>query len=355
MPTRDIIVIGASAGGVETLASLVQDLPANLAAAIFVVVHFPAYATSVLPEILSRAGQLPALHPEDDTEIQNGCIYVAPPGYHLILQPSRIRLSSGARENGHRPAIDPLFRTAAKTYRQQVIGVILSGLLDDGSAGLKVVKQCGGLAIVQDPQDAMFNGMVKSAIAHVAVDYILPVAEIAAQLVLRSQDIVERGVLPMTDELEEAKVVREDKAALERGEHSGAPSMLTCPDCGGVLWELGNGDLLRYHCHVGHVYSAESLVAEQSDAVEAALWSAMRALEEKAALARRMAEQAREQGRSLSEVRFLEQANQTSEQAKIIRHLIYHEERKHEEGMHETEKLQSGNNPDLASRLSDNG
>ena len=218
MPNRNIIVIGASAGGVEALTSLIQGLPANLPAAIFVVLHFPAYATSVLPDILSRAGRLPACHPQDGAKIQNGSIYVAPPGYHLLITPGQIRLSSGARENGHRPAIDPLFRTAAKTYKQQVIGVILSGLLDDGTAGLRIIKHYGGIAIVQDPQEAMFDSMVKNAIAHVAVDHILPVAAVSEQLIQRSQELVDAGEPPMTEEIEEAEVVRKDKLALERGE-----------------------------------------------------------------------------------------------------------------------------------------
>ena len=187
-----IIVVGASAGGVETLTQLVHLLPPDLAAAILIVLHFPSYGTSVLPDILDQAGSLPAKHPKDGEALQAGQIYVAPPDYHLMLETGRVCLSRTPKEKGHRPAIDTLFRSAAMTYQQQVIGIILTGLLDDGTAGLAMIKQKGGLAIVQDPEEALFNGMPTSAITNVAVDYVLPVSQIAGVLA-RSQSLIRNG------------------------------------------------------------------------------------------------------------------------------------------------------------------
>lgn len=295
---RNIIVIGASAGGVEALTRLVKSLPVDLPAAVFVTLHFPSYGTSFLPNILNRCKTLLAQHPYDGQRIEFNRIYIAPPNEHLLFRDRHIHLGHGPRENGHRPAIDVMFRSAARAYKQQVIGVILSGMLDDGTAGLKVIKAHGGVALVQDPNEAAFNSMPRSALEYVRVDAILKLTDLANRLaILADSPAEERN--SMTDTFEnEAEQVAQSKGDLEQGEHPDLPpSTLTCPDCGGVLWEIRNNGMLRYRCHVGHVYSMDSLVSEQANAVETALWSAIRALEEKAALARRMAAQAREQQR----------------------------------------------------------
>lgn len=322
MSVHNIVVIGASAGGVEALTQLVKVLPINLQAALFVVVHFPPGGVSVLPQILNRVGHLPAHHARDGEAIQLGHIYVAPPNFHLFVRPHQVRLNRGPRENGHRPAIDTLFRSAAQSYGLRVVGVILTGMLDDGTAGLAVVKARGGIAIVQDPEEAMFDSMPRSAIANVAVDQVLKLNEIAACLSQLSHNPIQ-GVEFMSDEIErEAEIVAQNKAAMERGERPGNASPLTCPDCGGVLWELEDGNLIRFRCHVGHAYSIESLLAEQATGVEQALWTAVRALEEKAALARRMAAQASQQQRLHSESRFQQQAEEIHQQASLIRQVI---------------------------------
>lgn len=322
MTTRhNIIVIGASAGGVEALVRLVQNLPRELAASVFVIVHLPSNIKSVLPDILSRCKSLPAKHPQDKEAIAPGQIYVAPSDHHLLIQPGIVRLLHGPRENGHRPAIDPLFRTASKAYGPGVIGVILSGTLDDGTAGLSAVKSRGGITLVQQPAEALFAGMPQSAIDHVEVDHILSIDEIAAILPKLVDEPV-KGDFMATNEDLEAEFVKQDKLAREEGRKPGSPSTMTCPDCGGVLWELGDGGLLRFRCHVGHAYSVDSLLAEQADSVEVALWSALRSLEEKAALYRRLAAQADQQNRRISEQRFREQATEVEQQAHIISGLL---------------------------------
>lgn len=322
MLRHDIIAIGASAGGVEALTQLVKNLPGNLPAALFVVVHFPSYSISVLPKILNRSTSLTALHPKDGEAIQPGKIYIAPPDYHLIVQDGFVRLSRNPRENGFRPAVDVLFRSASRAYGRQVVGVILSGMLDDGTAGLAAIKARGGLALVQDPAEAPFEGMPRSAIEHVAVDRILKITDIASFLVqLTSEPVQEENTV--SDELDKGSdIVAQEKKAWEQGQRPNEPSSLTCPDCGGVLWELHEDKLIRFRCHVGHVYSSESLLAQQADVLDQALWSAIRALEEKAALARRMANQAQAQNRWRSENQFLERAEEAEQHAALVRQVI---------------------------------
>lgn len=327
MAEHKIIVIGASAGGVEATVQLVECLPADFPASLFVALHFPAYSTSLLPQILSRAGALPAVHPHNEDAICPGKIYVAPPNYHLLVHRNHIALSLGPRENGHRPAIDTLFRSAAQSHGHSTIGVILSGTLDDGTAGLMSIHSQGGVTIVQDPNEALFNGMPCSAIENAKVDHVLKISEIALLLIQLANDPVEEATeedKDMTpDEINlESEIVAQNKAELEQGKHPGNASTLTCPDCGGVLWELRDGDLVRFRCHVGHAYSLDSLLSEQAADLERALWSATRALEEKAALLRRMATHAHQQNLSRSEAQFLERARDAAQSAVLMRQMI---------------------------------
>ena len=301
MPGRDIIVVGASAGGVEALSQLAAGLPKDLPAAVFIVLHVPAQGTSVLPQILSRVGPLPATHPQDGEPIHVGHIYVAPPDRHLLVRDGHVRLTRGPRENSNRPAIDPLFRTAARDHGRHVIGVVLTGVLDDGTAGLAAVKQRGGVAVVQDPADALYAGMPQSALANVAVDYCLPVTAMPQTLARLAAEPLPPGAdpSPVSPEMDiEARIAELEMDALQAPDpdRPGTPSGFSCPECGGSLWELHEGDLIRFRCRVGHAWSADSLLAEQSVALEAALWAALRALEEKANLARRLAERIRSRG-----------------------------------------------------------
>jgi two-component system chemotaxis response regulator CheB len=321
---RDIIVAGASAGGVEALSTLVSGLPPDLPAALCVVLHLPANGVSALPHILSRAGPLPAVAAENGMAIEHGRVYVAPPDCHLLLSRGHLRVTSGPKENGHRPALDPLFRSAARIYRRRVMGVVLSGALDDGTMGLAAIKMHGGVSIVQDPKDAVFPGMPASAAEQVEIDYCLPVAEIPGVLArLAEEDVPEEGGGSLSPEDEQILANPEPTMqAAELNEGPGAPSVYTCPECSGTLWEVEDGKLVHFRCRVGHAYSIESLMAEQSTSLETALWIALRSLEEKWSLAERMTERAQRQGHQMAAARFREQAREAAQSASIIRQAI---------------------------------
>jgi two-component system chemotaxis response regulator CheB len=334
VPGHDIITIGASAGGVEALTQLVSRLPTNLPAAVFVVLHVPAHGTSVLPQILSRKGPLPARHPVDGEPIEPGMIYVAPPNMHMFIERDRVRLSIGPKENGHRPAVDPLFRSAAAAYGARVIGVVLSGSLDDGTAGLRAVVERGGVAVVQDPDDALSTGMPRSALENVEVKHCLPVAEMAPLLVgLAHEPVARERVNPMPDEDDlkrETEITAFDLDAIESPLREGTPSGFGCPDCGGALFELRDGELIRFRCRIGHAWSPTSLLAEQSEALEQALWTALRALEERAALSARLSDRMKLNGQKLAASRFHDQAEESRRRAALIRQVLIRDEPKAE-------------------------
>jgi two-component system chemotaxis response regulator CheB len=343
MPGHDIIVIGASAGGVEALSKLVGQLPEEMPAALFIVLHIPAQNPSLLPHILSRAGPLPATHPQDGEGIRRGHIYVAPPDYHLLLERDRIRVVRGPKENRHRPAIDPLFRSAAVAYGPRVVGVILTGSLDDGAAGLWAIKQRGGIAVVQEPDDALYPSMPSSALAHVQVDYRLPVAEMGTTLVqLANQPAPEEGAYPVPEDMEQETQYTEmqDADTLASNERLGTPSAFSCPECGGVLWELHNGNLVRFRCRVGHAFSIESVLAAQTEQLEAALWTALKTLEESASLSQHMAQRARGRGQDWLARNFQQQAHNAEQRAITIRQVL----RKDEPDMPGSSPLPTGHN-----------
>jgi len=325
VPGHDIVVVGASAGGVEALSELFSRLPGDVAASFFVVLHVPDRGTSVLPGILSRRGALPAVHPRDGARIEPGRVYVAPPGFHLLVKRGAVRLVRGPRENGARPAVDPLFRTAAAAYGRRVVAVVLSGTLDDGTAGLQAVKAAGGTALAQDPDEAMYAGMPRSAAEHVAVDGVLPLAEIAMTLVRLANTPVEEGQGggDVSDELKpDIDAVEMDPRLVHGDDHPGHPSGYTCPECHGALWEMHEGELVRYRCRVGHAYSVETLLSEQSTAMEAALWTALRALEERALLSRGMAERMDRRGHDRLAARYRGEEYETQERAELIRRVL---------------------------------
>ncbi len=294
--THDIIVVGASAGGVEALRAIVADLPGDLPASIFAVLHFSARVFSVLPEILTRAGPLPAVHPKDQEPIQRGKIYLAPPDYHLLLAPGHVHVIHGPRENRWRPAIDPLFRSAALVYGPRVIGVVLTGMLDDGAAGLSDVRRRGGLAVIQDPADANFPSMPLSALRYVKTPHRPALKEIAPLLskLARETAAPEEGYpVPKVMALEN-RIAAMEANTVDTLNELGTPSGYACPECFGPLWKLDGVDIPRFRCHTGHAFSPESLIEAQAAYAEDSLWRVLQSTDERIHLMREMARRARE-------------------------------------------------------------
>jgi two-component system, chemotaxis family, protein-glutamate methylesterase/glutaminase len=266
-----IAVVGASQGGVRALREVVSGLPADFPATVFIVQHTGA-ANSVLPSLLSEVAKLPVAHARDRESIHPGHIYVAPPDHHMLLVDGHLELTRGPRENWARPAIDPLFRTAAESYARDVTGIVLTGLLNDGTAGLYEIKRRGGTSIVQDPDEAEADSMPRSAIDNVAVDYCLPLAEIPILLtkLARTEGRQPSGVKPSG-----ALVMPEGK--IDR------PVAQTCPECGGAMREDSLGTLTRFRCHTGHMMTAEVLAAAQVENLDRNIAATFRGLNERAA------------------------------------------------------------------------
>ena len=284
---------------------------------ICVVLHTAPHAPGVLDTILSRAGALPASNAIDQQRLKPGRIYVAPPDRHLILEPGRMRVSRGGCETRFRPAIDPLFRSAAQVYGPGAVGVILSGSLDDGTGGLWAIKHLGGCAVVQDPLDAMFPAMAQSAIHHVNVDYVVPLVEVAPLLVrLVAAPVSEPPDTRAPEELAmEVKIAMENNPIDAGLERLGTPSRFACPECHGVLLELKEGQRSKYRCHTGHAYSIASLLAAVGEGIDEALWNAVRAIEEGHLLMARMAEHVRPSHDSESARELADGAEKASQQA----------------------------------------
>jgi two-component system chemotaxis response regulator CheB len=298
MEGHDIIVVGASAGGVETLSRLVMQFPRDLAATVFVVQHVVATAAGHLARILNRAGPLPATLAQDGASFEPAHIYVAPPDHHLLIKPGSLHVMRGIRENRVRPAIDPLFRSAAVTYGARVVGVVLTGLQSDGTAGLLAIKRCGGMAVVQDPNDALYPDMPLNALEHVDVDYCLPVSKMGAVLYRLTQE-ASLATVPIPDDLRvEVDITEHPSHSNNRVKELGELAPLICPDCGGPLWELRHDKLVRYRCRVGHAFTAESLLEGQSEVLEQALWAAVHTMEERARILTSLISGRRERGQT---------------------------------------------------------
>lgn len=301
MPGRDVIVIGASAGGVEALLAVVRGLPHDLAAAVLIVLHVPASSPSALPAILRRATKLRVVQGQNDMPLEHGTVIIAAPDHHLTLHGERVRLGRGPRVNGHRPAVDTLFWTAARALGGRVIGVVLSGALDDGTAGMVAIKAAGGATLVQSPSDAVCASMPASVLEQIEVDHVLPAADlpraIAALVGTAARPARVRGPASAPSPVEAAMSAPDEDLELELvppNDPRGASSGLTCPDCHGALWEISEGPG-RFRCRVGHAYTAKGLFSAQCDDLEEAMWIAYRALHEAASLSRRLAERARAQ------------------------------------------------------------
>ncbi|XYH92454.1 chemotaxis protein CheB [Sorangium sp. So ce1128] len=304
-------MIGASAGGVEVLIALMGGLPSDLPASLFVVLHMPPTARSVLPQILERATRMPVGTAADGEPIERGRIYIAPVDNHMMLDEGFVRVVRTAKENGHRPAVDPLFRSAAEAYGARVIGVVLSGMRDCGTAGLLEIKRRGGIAVVQDPKDALFPEMPQSALDNVPVDHCVPLARLPPLLA----DLVQQGA-------GDAPAEAESPHGLV-GEKMEAPEIeFTCPDCGGNLIRNGDGAMLSFRCKVGHRYTPDGLENEQAEALEAALWVALRTIEDTATLARRMAMRAAERNQLHVMAHFEQKVRAAEERGALVRRAL---------------------------------
>lgn len=323
MSVDRIVVIGASAGGIDAIRTIVAELPATFSAPICVVVHTSPQAPGILDQILDRAGPLPATAARNGDRIRPARIYVAPPDCHLVIEPGTLRVTKGPKENRFRPAIDPLFRSAAQVYGPAATGVVLTGNLDDGSAGLWAIKQLGGISIVQDPADALFPDMPRNALAHVGPDYIVQLSRVASLLAALDARPVEERTMAAPEHVDiEVKIAKEENA-LEVGlQRIGSPSSFACPECHGVLLQLKDGDRARFRCHTGHAYSMESLLASIMEGIEDSLWTSSRSLEEGVLLLRRMAEHINASHGDADADAFLRRADELRQQSDTIRKFV---------------------------------
>lgn len=329
MDKRNIIVMGASAGGFDALKAIVKGLPPSLDASIFIVWHMSPNIRGVLPDVLNSVNTIYAAHAHDNEAILPNRIYVAPPDHHLLIEDGHVRVTHGPKENRFRPAVDPLFRSAAFTYRNRVIGVILSGALDDGTSGLWAVKNYGGVAVVQDPADAEVSSMPESALRAVQVDYTAPVAKMAALLTSLSQQAAGLNIIPMKQDEQtkaEIKIAESDSAFEQNILQFGHPSTFACPECHGVLSVLKDGERVRYRCHTGHAYSADSLLAAVTEKIEDNLYSAIRGIEESVMLLNHMGDHFAEANHPRLAALYFKKANEAEERAALVRQAIIHHE-----------------------------
>lgn len=323
---RDIIAIGASAGGLAALLEIVRRLPERFPACLVVVLHTSPTSPGVLPSILSRAGALPAAYAPERGMPTPGRILVARPDHHLVMMGGELCVLRGPRENGFRPAIDPLFRTLAREVPERTIGVVLSGARDDGAYGLALLKDRGALTVVQDPRDCLVSSMPRSALNATRIDHVAPAKELAEVLI----------ALTRTSSNSNEGTMRELEAEMPGGDplldvpkepHQmpGTPSSLTCPECGGALWEEESGKSLRFRCHVGHGFSPASLLSDGTQALESALWNALRALKEQATLRKKLARRMRSANMVALAERYEEQAQDADSRAELIRTVLLRE------------------------------
>jgi two-component system chemotaxis response regulator CheB len=315
---RDIVVVAASAGGLEPLRTLLAGMPPDLPASVLTVLHIPATGGRTLPRILDRAGPLRADTAVDGERLKPGRVYVAPPDRHMLTIDGTVRLSRGPRQNGLRPAADPLFRSAALYHGPRVIGVVLSGALDDAALGSATVERRGGRVLVQDPGEAAYDSMPRSALATTEYPLVQPVAKMPALITRLVGEEVEPRPAPPDRELElevSGLLAGDPQTITQTREYSG----FTCPDCGGPLYHATEVKAESYDCLVGHRWSPQSLLEEQSTAVERALWLAIRSLDERARLTEGLADEARRRGHELSSATFREAAKEAIQAADAIR------------------------------------
>jgi two-component system, chemotaxis family, protein-glutamate methylesterase/glutaminase len=322
MANRNVLAIGTSAGGVEALRFLASGFPSGFPASVLIVIHLPADYQSSLDSILTQAGPLPARFATDDITPEPGQIYIGPPDSHLILDGDTLKLGQGPRENNTRPAIDPLFRSVALCCGHRGIGAVLTGTLGDGASGLHTLHEFGGLTVVQDPGDAAFSGMPEAALTKFVPDHVTSLAGMPAlfqRLVNQPQG---KRAEPSSDLIYEVDLAKGGHGSMSQMDRIGRRSLLACPDCHGVMWEINEGDLVRYRCHVGHAYTAELMSLALDETLRRALNSGLRALDERIALARRLYEQAKGAGRTHLAESWRKKLVENEQEAEILRNSI---------------------------------
>ncbi|QSB25288.1 chemotaxis protein CheB [Flavobacterium sp. CLA17] len=278
-----IVVVGTSAGGMKALIKLVEQLPKDFPAPILIVQHISADATGdALLNSLNKIGKLKCIHAKHGNHIESGYIYFAPSDHHLMVEKDgSLLVTKGAQENRSRPAIDPLFRSAAASFGNKTIGILLTGYLDDGTAGIITIQRCGGISIIQDPADADYPDMPTNALNQMKPDYCVPITEMGGIL---STLMIRKSTKQLTipeDIVKEVKIAQRVLSDLPSVNSLGEQVPFNCPGCGGVLWKMDKGPALRYRCHTGHSYTAAALLAEQTEKIEETMWTALRMFEER--------------------------------------------------------------------------
>lgn len=336
---RNVVAIGTSAGGVEALLYLTKQFSSELPAAVLITVHLPNDLPSALDEVLGNAGRIPVSFAEDGEELEDAHIYLAPPNRHLLVEDQNLVLGKGPPENWARPAIDPMMRSVAVCCGSRSIGVILTGALGDGASGLQAIRQCGGIAVVQDPRDAFFSEMPFRALNLAAPHYVARLSKLPALL----KSLVHQpsgDPMPCPTRLKfEVKVAKGEGSIIEELKQIGHRSVLSCPECGGVMWEIEEGNGVRYRCHVGHALSAEAINFGITDKVREALYIALRALDEQAALTNKLLTEAAAKGRNLSTNFWLSRKEETDRQRDVLRSAINHTDEITFQSVEESEKV----------------
>jgi two-component system chemotaxis response regulator CheB len=322
MANRDVLAVGTSAGGVEALLFLAKHLPREFPASVLVTIHLPRHARSSLDEVLSHAGSLPACFAGEGDRVKKGHIYIAPPDRHLLLEGDRLTLGIGPRENNARPAIDPMLRATAMCCGFRAVGVVLTGTLGDGASGLWALHQCGGFTVVQDPKDAAFAEMPLTALNRAAPDHVVRLADLPGLLNSLAQQPAGEPVSVPRSTRYEVEIAKSGRSSMNEMDGLGRRSVLACPDCGGVMWEIDEGEVTRYRCHVGHTYTDDLMSLALDDSLRRALASALRALEEREALARKLHRQAINSGHRLLAENWADKAREFARETHVIRDSI---------------------------------
>jgi len=317
---RNIIVIGTSAGGLDALDELVGELAADIPASIFIVQHMaPENTAEALLHRLGRHRAFDCRLARDGETFESGRIYIAPADYHLLVKEKTLLVTKGARENRYRPAIDPLFRSAAVTHGSRVIGVVLTGMLDDGTAGLVAIKKCGGIAIVQDPKDAAYPDMPENALNNLKVDHCVPLAGMGALLEKLTREAPGKSKPIPQDVRTEAEIAERVLSDIAQVNTLGNQAPYNCPNCGGVLWEMKNPGLRRFRCHTGHSFTTTALLAGQSEKIEESLWVSLRMLEERRNLLNNMGQK---ETRASGKRSYADRAKETAVHIERIRDML---------------------------------